>query len=71
MTASSHSTSRHFLQQRFSTQRALLGLLQTQPNPAVEELVARGHRLLIIGGDMSLIREAMALQVANAKACLS
>lgn len=33
-------------------------------------LVARGHRMLLIGGDTSLIREAMSAQVAAAKAHL-
>jgi 2-keto-3-deoxy-L-rhamnonate aldolase RhmA len=36
----------------------------------VEALVARGHRLLIVGSDISLIREAMTSQVAKLKSSL-
>jgi 4-hydroxy-2-oxoheptanedioate aldolase len=38
-------------------------------NP-VETLLARGHRLLILGADMPLIRDAMCSQVAKARAHL-
>ena len=48
-------------------------LLGTGPHPGnpLEALVARGHRLLVIGGDMPLIREAMNAQVSQARSCLS
>lgn len=44
----------------------------TAPHSAypLETLLARGHRLLIVGGDVSLIREAMITAVAKAKSCL-
>lgn len=47
-------------------------LLGTAPNSGhpLEALLARGHRLLIVGGDMPLIREAMSAQVATAKSCI-
>jgi 2-keto-3-deoxy-L-rhamnonate aldolase RhmA len=47
-------------------------LLGTAPYPSspVDILVARGHRLLIVGADMSLIREAMVSQVTKAKSSL-
>jgi 4-hydroxy-2-oxoheptanedioate aldolase len=56
-------------------ERAVAGrgkILGTAPHPGSppEALVARGHRLLIVGADMPLIREAMVSQVAKAKACL-
>jgi 4-hydroxy-2-oxoheptanedioate aldolase len=35
-----------------------------------EALVARGHRLLILGADVSLLRQAMSEQIARARACL-
>jgi len=52
--------------------RARGKLLGTAPHPGspVEALVARGHRLLIISDDVSLMREAMSAQVAQARACL-
>lgn len=47
-------------------------LLGTAPHPGspLEALADRGHRLIIVGADISLIREAMSLQVAKAKADL-
>jgi 4-hydroxy-2-oxoheptanedioate aldolase len=44
----------------------------TAPHPgnSLEALVARGHRLLILGNDVSLIREAMSTQIAKARSCL-
>lgn len=47
-------------------------LLGTAPHPGspFEALVARGHRLLIIGDDVSLVREAMSAQVAKARSYL-
>jgi 4-hydroxy-2-oxoheptanedioate aldolase len=44
----------------------------TVPHPGfpLEALVTRGHRLLLLGADMSLIREAMSAQLAKARACL-
>jgi 4-hydroxy-2-oxoheptanedioate aldolase len=44
-------------------------ILGTVPHPGfpLEALLERGHRLLILGADMSLIREAMTSQVARAK----
>jgi 4-hydroxy-2-oxoheptanedioate aldolase len=46
-------------------------ILGTVPHPGypLETLLAQGHRLLIVGADMPLIREAMSTQVAKAKAC--
>jgi 4-hydroxy-2-oxoheptanedioate aldolase len=37
----------------------------------IEALIARGHRLCIIGADMPLIREAMSAQVMQAKSALA
>jgi 4-hydroxy-2-oxoheptanedioate aldolase len=47
-------------------------VLGTVPHPgfALEALLTRGHRLLILGADISLIREAMSAQVAKAKSHL-
>ena len=47
-------------------------LVGTAPHPGqpLEALVARGYRLLIVSGDMPLIREAMSDDVAKAKSCL-
>lgn len=44
----------------------------TAPNPSypLETLLARGHRLLIVGADMSLMRDAVCAAVAKAKSCL-
>lgn len=44
----------------------------TGPHPGypLETLLHRGHRLLLIGTDMPLIREAMSAQVANAQSCI-
>lgn len=44
-------------------------LLGTAPHPGypIEALVARRHRMLLIGGDVSLIREAMMRQIAAAR----
>jgi 4-hydroxy-2-oxoheptanedioate aldolase len=44
----------------------------TAPHPGLplEALIARGHRLLILGTDLPLIREAMSAQVAKARSCL-
>lgn len=36
----------------------------------LETLLARGHRLFLIGADMPLMREAMLSQVAKAKSCI-
>lgn len=45
--------------------------LGAPPHPGYpcEALLARGHRLLILGADMALIREAMCAQVAKARSC--
>lgn len=50
-------------------QRKIFG---TAPHPGfpVETLLARGHRLLIMDADMSLIREAMCAQLATARSHL-
>jgi 4-hydroxy-2-oxoheptanedioate aldolase len=47
-------------------------VLGTAPHPAysAETLLARGHRLLIAGADMPLMREAMSATLARVKACL-
>jgi 2-keto-3-deoxy-L-rhamnonate aldolase RhmA len=47
-------------------------LLGTAPHEgfSLETLLARGHRLLIIGADMPLIGAAMTAQVTDARACL-
>lgn len=47
-------------------------IVGTGPHPGfpLEALVARGHRLLLVGGDMSLVRQAMTSQVASAKAAV-
>jgi 2-keto-3-deoxy-L-rhamnonate aldolase RhmA len=37
---------------------------------SLEALLARGHRLFIVGADMPLIREAMVAQVQTARSCL-
>jgi 2-keto-3-deoxy-L-rhamnonate aldolase RhmA len=52
-----------------ATQGKIFG---TAPHPGypLEALVARGHRLLIVDDDVSIIREAMSAQVAKAKSCL-
>lgn len=44
-------------------------IVGTAPHPgyAFESLVARGHRLITLGTDVTLIREAMASQLANAR----
>jgi 2-keto-3-deoxy-L-rhamnonate aldolase RhmA len=44
----------------------------TAPHPGhhLEALVSRGHRLLIVDDDVSLIREAMSTQVTKARLCL-
>lgn len=47
----------------------LLGTAPHAGNP-VEALLARGHQLLILDADMSLIREAMSAQIAKARSCL-
>jgi len=46
-------------------------LLGTAPHPGnpLEALLARGHHLLVLDADMSLIREAMTSQVLKAKSC--
>lgn len=46
-------------------------LLGTAPHAGspLEALLARGHRLLIVDADMSLVREAMTSQVLKAKSC--
>lgn len=46
-----------------------IGTAPHQGNP-LESLLSRGHRLITIGTDITLIREAMTMRVANAKACL-
>lgn len=47
-------------------------LLGTAPHPGspAEALVARGHRLLIIGADIPLFREAMTSQVLEARSAI-
>jgi 4-hydroxy-2-oxoheptanedioate aldolase len=47
-------------------------IIGTVPHPGhpLESLLSTGHRLLLIGGDMPLIREAMSSQVTAAKATL-
>jgi 2-keto-3-deoxy-L-rhamnonate aldolase RhmA len=57
------------IEQVASAQGKILG---TVPHPAypMETLLARGHRLLIMGADISLIREAMITAVAKAKSWL-
>lgn len=47
----------------------LLGTIPHAGYP-LEALLARGHRLLILGSDSSLMREAMSAQVAKARSCL-
>lgn len=42
----------------------------SHPGSPLEALVTRGHRLLIVGADTALIRDAMTTQVAQARACL-
>lgn len=52
---------------------ALTGkVLGTAPHPGypLEALVARGHRLFIVGSDVSLVGDAMRAQVATANATL-
>jgi hypothetical protein len=46
--------------------------LGSAPHPGypLETLLERGHRLLIVGADMPLIREAMTAQVTNARLSL-
>jgi 2-keto-3-deoxy-L-rhamnonate aldolase RhmA len=55
-----------------SSASARCKMLGTGPHPGypLETLLDRGHRLLIVGVDMPLIREAMLAQVSNAKSCL-
>jgi 4-hydroxy-2-oxoheptanedioate aldolase len=58
-----------------SVERATLAagkVLGTAPHAgnSLEALLARGHRMFILDADMSLIREAMASQVAKAKATI-
>jgi 4-hydroxy-2-oxoheptanedioate aldolase len=62
-----------FAQAMASIERAAVGcgkLLGTAPYSAspAEALVARGHRLLIVGSDVSVMREAMLAQVAASRA---
>jgi len=47
-------------------------ILGTAPHPGnpLEALVARGHRLLLLDGDITLVREAMSTQVTQARAAL-
>lgn len=47
-------------------------ILGTAPHPGnpIEALLARGHRLITVGTDITLLREAMAARVATARACL-
>jgi 2-keto-3-deoxy-L-rhamnonate aldolase RhmA len=44
----------------------------TAPHPGhpAEALIARGHRLLVLGSDTSLIRETMTAKLAKARTCL-
>lgn len=51
-----------------STRHKIFG---TGPHPGypIETLLARGHRLLVLGADMPLFREAMSAQVAKANSC--
>lgn len=55
-------------------ERAVLArgkVMGTAPHPGypLESLLARGHRLITLGADMPLIRDAMSIQVAKAKSC--
>ena len=47
-------------------------LLGTAPHPGFtpEVLLKRGYRILTVGADMPLIRDAMSAQVATARSCL-
>jgi 4-hydroxy-2-oxoheptanedioate aldolase len=58
-----------YIERAAATQGKLLG---TAPHPgySLEALLARGHRMFIIGADMPLICEAMSAQVARARASL-
>jgi 4-hydroxy-2-oxoheptanedioate aldolase len=53
-----------------SKHRKMLG---TAPHPGypLETLLAHGHRLFILGADISVLREAMSAQVAQARSRLS
>jgi len=48
-------------------------LLGTAPHPGyqIEALLARGHRLFIVGSDIALIRQALSAQVEEANAVLT
>jgi 2-keto-3-deoxy-L-rhamnonate aldolase RhmA len=52
--------------------RAHSKLLGTGPHPpfTLENLVGRGHQLLLIGGDVALIREGLTAQLSKAQASL-
>lgn len=52
--------------------RAHYKALGTAPHAGspIDILLARGHRLLIVGSDVSVVREAMSAQVAKARASL-
>jgi 4-hydroxy-2-oxoheptanedioate aldolase len=50
-----------------STRGKILGTAPYRGSPA-DALLARGHRLLIVGSDVSLIREAMTGQLEKARA---
>jgi 4-hydroxy-2-oxoheptanedioate aldolase len=47
-------------------------MVGTGPHPGypLEALAARGHRLLLLGGDVSLVRQAMTSQVTTARAAI-
>ena len=53
-----------------ASQGKILGTAPYAGNP-IEALVARGHRMLIIGSDISVVREAMLAQIAKSKAALA
>jgi 4-hydroxy-2-oxoheptanedioate aldolase len=48
-------------------------VLGTAPHPgsSLRALIARGHRLLILGTDISIIRDGMSSQVAEARRCVN
>jgi 4-hydroxy-2-oxoheptanedioate aldolase len=53
--------------ERAAADRGKLLGIGANPTDPLKELVERGHRLLIIGADMPLIRDALSSQVAVAK----
>lgn len=57
------------IEQAAASQGKILGTVP-HPGSPTEALIARGHRLLIVGSDMGLVRDAMLAQVAQARAHL-